>query len=52
MSIDSKNVSPYDRRVQLVLATIKENEKLGNKAAMNLAVKVLHTLDHIPEKVR
>ncbi|MDT7632069.1 MAG: hypothetical protein QOI50_3999 [Pseudonocardiales bacterium] len=53
MSNDAQTLSPYDRRVQLVLATINENEKkLGDKAARNLAVKVLHALDHIPEKVR
>lgn len=53
MSTDSKHTSPYHRRLQLVLATINENEKkLGDEAAMNLAVKVLHALDHIPERIR
>ncbi len=42
----------YDRRVQLVRDVLKENSKLGEKAATELAKQVLHAIDHIPEKVR
>lgn len=44
--------SPYDRRVDLVKDTITANSKLGDKAAGELAVHVLHALNSIPEKVR
>ncbi|MGB3232191.1 MAG: DUF6307 family protein [Mycobacterium sp.] len=44
--------SPYDRRVELVKDTIKDHSKLGGKAAAELAVHVLHTLNTIPETVR
>ncbi|MGB2922922.1 MAG: DUF6307 family protein [Mycobacterium sp.] len=44
--------SPYDRRVELVKDTIKDHSKLGDKAAAELAVHVLHTLNTIPETVR
>ena len=44
--------SPYDRRVDLVKDTITANSKLGDKAAAELAVHVLHALSSIPEKVR
>jgi len=44
--------SPYDRRVDLVKDTITANSKLGDKAAGELAVHVLHAVSAIPEKVR
>ena len=44
--------TPYDLRVELVTATISEHSKLGDKAAGELAVHILHTLNSIPEKVR
>ncbi|BBY73618.1 DUF6307 family protein [Mycolicibacterium parafortuitum] len=44
--------SPYEKRVALVQNAIKDNSKLGDKAAGELAVRVLHVLDSIPEKVR
>jgi Family of unknown function (DUF6307) len=44
--------SPYAIRVQLVSDTIKAHSKLGDKAASDLAVHVLHALNSIPEKVR
>ena len=44
--------TPYDRRVELVADTIKANSKLGDKAAAELAVHVLHTLNSIPEIIR
>jgi hypothetical protein len=44
--------SPYQRRVELVAETIKAHSKLGDKAAGELAVHVLHTINSIPEIVR
>jgi hypothetical protein len=44
--------TPYAIRVQLVSDTIKAHSKLGDKAASDLAVHVLHALNSIPEKVR
>jgi hypothetical protein len=44
--------TPYDVRVELVRDTIKAHSKLGDKAASELAVHVLHTLNSIPEKIR
>ena len=45
-------VSLYDQRVQLVAHALMQNSKLGEKAAVDLAVHVLSAIDHIPEKVR
>ena len=42
----------YDRRVDLVKDTITAHSKLGDKAAAELAVHVLHALNSIPEKMR
>lgn len=44
--------SPYVIRVDLVTDTIKAHSKLGDKAASDLAVHILHALNSIPEKVR
>ena len=44
--------SPYTHRLELVRDTIKTHSKLGDKAASELAVHVLHALNSIPEKVR
>ncbi len=44
--------TPYDLRVELVTDTIKTQSKLGDKAASELAVHILHTLNSIPEKIR
>jgi hypothetical protein len=44
--------TPYDLRLELVKDTIKTHSKLGDKAASELAVHVLHALNSIPEKVR
>ena len=44
--------SPYQLRVNLVRDTIMARSKLGDKAAADLAVHVLHALDSIPEKMR
>jgi hypothetical protein len=45
-------VSLYDQRVRLVAHALMHNSKLEEKAASELAVHVLHAIDHIPEKVR
>ena len=44
--------TPYMQRLELLKDTIKTHSKLGDKAASDLAVHVLHTLNSIPEKVR
>ena len=44
--------TPYDQRVELVKDTITAHSKLGDKAASELAVHVLHALNSIPEKMR
>ena len=44
--------SPYENRVKLVQDTLTKYSALDHEAAGKLAVQVLHTLDHIPEKVR
>jgi hypothetical protein len=44
--------TPYMQRLELVKDTIKTHSKLGDKAASDLAVHILHTLNSIPEKVR
>ena len=45
-------VSLYDRRVQLVAATLTAHSEMTEQAATELAGYVLYALDHIPEKVR
>ena len=52
MSSQTTLRTPYDLRVELVAGTIKAQSKLGDKAASDLAVHILHTLNSIPEKVR
>ena len=44
--------TPDIQRVELVKDTITAHSKLGDKAASELAVHVLHALNSIPEKVR
>jgi hypothetical protein len=44
--------TPYDVRVELVRDIITAHSKLGDKAAGELAVHVLHALNSIPEKMR
>lgn len=44
--------TPYENRVALVKDTIMARSKLSDKAADDLAVRVLHALDSIPEKMR
>ena len=44
--------TPYIQRLELVKDTIRTHSKLGDKAASELAVHVLHALNSIPEKAR
>ncbi|BBY72987.1 hypothetical protein MINTMi198_32920 [Mycobacterium intracellulare M.i.198] len=44
--------TPYEIRLQLVTDTISAHSKVGNDAAVKLAVHVLAALNSIPEKVR
>jgi uncharacterized protein DUF6307 len=44
--------TPYDVRIELVKDTITAHSKIGDKAAGELAVQVLHALNSIPEKIR
>ena len=48
----SNYISLYDQRIRLVAHALKRNSKLSEKDAADLAVYVLHAIDHIPEKVR
>lgn len=45
-------VSVYDQRIKLVAAALTENSKMAEKAAVKLAVHVLHAIDRIPERIR
>ena len=45
-------LSQYERRLKTVTDIVKEHSKLGNKAAGEIAVHVLHALDTIPEVIR
>jgi hypothetical protein len=44
--------SLYDQRVQLVADALERHSRLDEKTAAELAVHVVHAIDHIPEKVR
>lgn len=46
------HISAYDKRVKLVSAALTSHSELSEKDARQLAVHVLQSLDHIPEKVR
>jgi hypothetical protein len=45
-------VSLYEHRVATVRNVIDQNSKLGTKGSAELAVLVLHAIDHIPENIR
>ncbi len=47
-----KYVSRYDARVDLVRTTLQELSGLDDKTARDVAVRVVHVLDHLPEQVR
>ena len=52
MTITRPYVSPYERRVALVVDTVARHTELTGPAAHELAVRVLHALDHMAENVR
>ena len=52
MTTEAAFVSRYDLRVELVRDVLKENTKLSDTACQALAVRLLHTMDTIPEQMR
>jgi hypothetical protein len=52
MATDISTLSQYENRLKTVSDIVRDHSKLGNKAANEIAVHVLHALDTIPEKVR
>lgn len=45
-------VSRYEARVDLVRKTLQELSDLDAKTAQEVAVRVVHVLDHLPETIR
>jgi hypothetical protein len=45
-------LSGYELRLKMVADAVREHSKLGEKAATEVAVHVLRSLDSIPEKIR
>jgi hypothetical protein len=45
-------LSRYEQRVNLVENTVKENSPLSAEEARALAIRLLRTLEEIPEKMR
>ncbi|MEV8437532.1 DUF6307 family protein [Actinosynnema sp. NPDC051121] len=45
-------VSRYEVRVDLVRKTLQELSDLDGKTAQEVAVRVVHVLDHLPETIR
>jgi len=52
MTTETALVSRYELRVKLVRDVLKENTKLSDSESRALAVRLLHTMDSIPERVR
>ena len=52
MNATATGLSLYEQRVVVVQNVVRHNTRLGKKTSADLAVLVLHALDHIPEKVR
>lgn len=50
--MDVSFVSRYERRVAFVKEVIAENSTLDDDVARELAVRVVHAIDHIPEPTR
>ncbi|OZM70153.1 hypothetical protein CFN78_26645 [Amycolatopsis antarctica] len=44
--------SRYDQRVLLVQGIVREHSPLDGQAALDLAVRMVHALDTVPEKLR
>jgi hypothetical protein len=49
---DTTFVSRYEQRVRFVQDVLQKNSKLDDEAARDLAVQVVHAIDHIPEPTR
>jgi Family of unknown function (DUF6307) len=45
-------LSPYEKRVKLIQDTLTTHSSIGDAAAGDLAVHVLHALNSIPERIR
>jgi hypothetical protein len=52
MSDTTTFTSRYEKRVTFVATVIEENSALAGDVAHDLAVKVIHAVDHIPEQSR
>ncbi len=52
MTMDVAFVSRYDLRIKLVQDVLKENTDLSETACQALAVRLLHTIDTVPERMR
>ena len=52
MTTEVAFASRYDQRVRLVRDVLKENTELPDAACQALAVRLLHTMDTIPERMR
>jgi hypothetical protein len=52
MTSNALFVSRYDHRVKLVQDIVKANTQLSDQKCRALAVRLVHALDTIPEKVR
>jgi phage tail protein X len=50
--MDVSFISRYERRVSFVEEVIAKNSTLGDDIARELAVQVVHAIDHIPEPTR
>ena len=49
---DTPFFSRYEQRVAFVQDVLRKNTKFDDKTARELAVKVVHAIDHIPESTR
>lgn len=52
MTSSTAFISRYDRRVTRAQEVLKQHTKLTDAECREIAVRLLHTLDTIPEKVR
>jgi hypothetical protein len=52
MDMETVYVSRYEQRVKLVEDVVKDSSSLSAEEARALAIRLLRTLEEIPEKVR
>jgi hypothetical protein len=45
-------ISRYEQRVSFVQDVLAKNSTLGDDVARELAVQIVHAIDHIPEPAR